>query len=104
MKSKLSLLILFVIAFAANAQTSSIKNVTKISSRGGGVILQDNHVKGYYSFVQLEKIDENTNNYQLNLFDENLREINSINIKRPTKYVLIDGAFNGEAFCFLFYN
>jgi len=104
MKSKLLLLILLLIAFVAHAQIQNINKVVKISSRGGGPILQDNQVKGYYSFVQLEKIDATTNNYQLSLFDENLRQINSINIKRITNYVLVDGAFNGKAFCFLFYN
>ena len=104
MKSKLCSLIFIAITIAANGQTQNINKVAKISSRGGGAIMHDNQVKGYFSFVQLEKIDAKTNNYQLSLVDENLRAINSIEIKRPTNYSLIDGAFNGQAFCFLFFN
>jgi hypothetical protein len=105
MKHRLLLiLILLVLHLEGSAQTLSRTNVAKISLRGSGTIFLDDQVKGYYTFYGLEKKDKNNNNYQLSIFDENLREINSITITRPKYYVVVDGAFNGSAFCFLFYD
>jgi hypothetical protein len=104
MKQRFLILILLLLFFKGNAQTLSRDNVAKISTRGSGTIYLDNQVKGYYTFYLLEKKDKKNNNYQLSLFDENLREINSISIVKPKYYVIIDGAFNGSAFCFMFYD
>lgn len=86
------------------AQTLTRTNVVRVTLRGSGAIFQEGQVKGYYSFYDLEKKDKKNNNYQLSVYDENLREINSINITRPRTYVVVDGAFNGTTFCFLFYD
>lgn len=85
-----------------HAQVLVRQNVAKISPRGSGIIKQRNQVKGYYTFYSLEKKDRNNNTYQLSLFDENLDEVSSIEIVRPKTYLLVDGAYNGSAFCFLF--
>jgi hypothetical protein len=100
----LILLLLLAPLVQITAQTLSRANVAKVTLRGSGSIIQDGQVKGYYSFYDLEKKDKKNNNYQLSVYDENLREINSINIVRPKSYVVLDGAFNGSAFCFLFYD
>lgn len=79
-------------------------NITRVSLRNSGSITEQGQVRGYYSFYDLEQTNLNSNNYQLVLYDENLREINSINIVRSRTYGILDGAFNGKAFCFLFYD
>lgn len=89
-------------ALAGNAQVLVQQNVRKMTARGSGIIKQNNQVKGYYSFFSLEKKDRDNNTYELSLVDENLREISSIEITRPKTYVLVDGAYNGSAFCFIF--
>jgi hypothetical protein len=61
-------------------------------------------VKGYYYFYNVEKKDRKNNNYLLSIVDENLNEIKSIPIVRPNTYYLVDAAFNGSAFAFLFYD
>lgn len=94
--------VILLLIETVNAQVLVRQNVAKISPRGSGVIKQGNQVKGYYSFYSLEKKDKNNNTYKLSLFDENLGEISSIEIARPKTYLLVDGAFNGSAFCFLF--
>lgn len=104
MKPRFLMLMLMLLSVAGSAQTLSRANVARVSLRGSGTVIQDGQVKGYYSFYNLEKKDKKNNNYQLSLFDENLREINSVTITRPKTYVVIDGAFNGTAFCFLFYD
>jgi hypothetical protein len=105
MKRRFLILILVITPLLlAEAQTMSKNNVARVSLRGSGTVIQDEQVKGYYSFYNLEKKDKKNNNYQLSVFDENLREINSITIVRPKSYVILDGALNGTAFCFLFYD
>jgi hypothetical protein len=105
MKRGLLILILLITPLLwTEAQTMSKTNVARVTQRGSGTVIQNGQVKGYYAFYNLEKKDKKNNNYQLNVFDENLREINSITIVRPNSYVVLDGAFNGSAFCFLFYD
>lgn len=96
--------VFLLLAQRAYTQNFSKTGVLKMSLRNSGEILQDNQVKGYYFFYNQEKKDRKTNNYLLTVYDENLREINSVNIARPTNYVLVDGAFNGDVFGFLFYD
>jgi hypothetical protein len=107
MKMKPSMIfavVLVLLAQLAYSQNFSKTGVLKMSLRNSGAILQDNQVKGYYFFYNLEKKDRKNNNYLLSVYDENLREINSVNIVRPVNYLLVDGAFNGDAFGFLFYD
>lgn len=100
----LMVVVFLLLAQRAYTQNFSKTGVLKMSLRNSGEILQDNQVKGYYFFYNQEKKDRKTNNYLLTVYDENLREINSVNIARSTNYVLVDGAFNGDVFGFLFYD
>lgn len=100
------LIFLFMLAFtqATVAQSISKNNVTQVKLRNTGAIIQNTEVKGYYQFYNLEKQDRKNNNYLLNILDENLKEINSVTIVRPNSYLLVESAFNGDAFAFLFYD
>lgn len=97
-------LAVFFYGQAAIAQSLSKTGVMSVQLRNTGPIIQNEQVMGYYYFYNLEKQDRKNNNYLLTVVDENLREISSVNIVRPTTYLLVDGAFNGEAFGFLFYD
>lgn len=101
-------LFLFLIVFAwsvvTHAQNLTKTGVLSMKLRNSGAIIQDDQVRGYYFFYNQEKQDRKNNNYLLTVTDENLREINSINIVRPTTYTLVEGSFNGDAFGFMFYD
>jgi hypothetical protein len=99
-----SLLFLIVISHATYAQNLSKSGVLRMNIRSSGAIIQDDQVKGYYLFYRVEKTDPKNYNYLLSVLDENLRSINEINIIRPKNFTLIEAAFNGEAFGFLFYD
>jgi hypothetical protein len=86
------------------AQTLSKTNIEKFSPKNLGPIVQNGQVKGHFFLYTLEKEDRKNDNYLLTVTDENLREINSVTITRPKTYLMIEGAFNGEAFGFLFYD
>ena len=86
------------------AQNISVSGVVRMRLKSSGPILSGDQVEGYYFFHSMEKVDKKNNNYMLSVYDENLRKINSVNIVRSTKFALIDGAFNGEVFAFMFYD
>lgn len=98
----LSILLLF--SLAAPGQILTKTNVLNVRMQSSGPILQNDQVTGYYFFYNMEMKDKNYSNYQLTIADENLREINSISITRPKTYILVQGAYNGEAFGFLGYD
>ena len=103
--SKQILLLVFCVGILnATAQNLSKQGVLKLNVRSSGPIIQDDQVKGYYYFYKVDKQDRKNDNYLLSLYDENLKEINTVDITRPKTYVLIDGVFNGEAFGFLFFD
>ena len=91
-------------ATLVQAQNISVSGVVRMRLKSSGPILSGDQVKGYYFFHSMEKVDKKNNNYMLSVYDENLRKINSVNIVRSTKFALVDGAFNGEVFAFLFYD
>jgi hypothetical protein len=97
---------LFMLAFtqAIVAQSISKSDVTQVQLRNAGAIIQNGEVKGYYQFYNLEKQDRKNSNYLLNILDENLKEISAVTIVRPNSYLLVESAFNGDAFGFLFYD
>jgi hypothetical protein len=86
------------------AQNLTKTNVVKVNLRSSGTIIQNNQVKGYFYFIRVDKKDKKNSNYLLSIYDENLREINTIDVVRPASYLLVDGVFNGSAFGFLFYD
>lgn len=100
----LALVALVLSSFFAQAQNFSKTGVLNMRLRNSGSIIQDDQVKGYYFFYKLDKKDKKNHNYLLSVYDENLNEISSVNIARPVSYALIDGAFNGNAFAFMFYD
>jgi len=104
MKKRSLLLFLCLLQFGVYAQNLTKSGVLKMNIRGSGPIIQNDQVKGYYQFYMIEKQDRKNFNYQLNIYDENLNEIKTANIVRPRTFVLIEAAFNGEAFGFLFYD
>ncbi|HEY8400983.1 MAG TPA: DUF6770 family protein, partial [Cytophagaceae bacterium] len=78
---KLITAIVFLITFQALGQNLKLDNVLKVKLRNMGTIsTEDDQIKGYYYFYDVEKADKKNNNYMLKISDENLREINSITI------------------------
>src|SRR5688572_24445369 len=104
MSKQIVFVILLLAAFNAAAQNLSRQGVLKLNVRSSGPIIQDDQVRGYYYFYKVDRQDRKNDNYLLSLYDENLREINTVEIIRPRTYVLVDGVFNSEAFGFLFFD
>ncbi|MBL7852216.1 MAG: hypothetical protein JNN04_15035 [Cyclobacteriaceae bacterium] len=102
--NKLPLLLFLVLALVTQAQVLTKENVLNVRLTSSGPVIQNEQVTGYYFFYNMEMKNRNYSNYLLTIADENLREIASVTLTRPKTYILIEGAFNGEAFGFLGYD
>lgn len=101
----LSVLFLLCVGSSSMAQNLQKANVLKMSGRNTGEIMSsDGTVKGYYFFYNVESKRRDSNEYLLEVMDENLRLINSIELVRQRSVSLIEADYNGKAFVFLFYN
>lgn len=89
-------------AFAADGG-SVFNNVRKVYLNSMGEIKDGKEVKGYYMFYKLDKADKTNGDYRLELLDANGREIKGIPLKIELGAHLIEGAYNGNAFAFEFY-
>lgn len=97
-------ILFFVFSTSLLAQDLIQSGVLSMKLKNSGVITKNEQVTGYYLFHKQEQKDSKSNNYLLTVVDENLREINKVNITRPTTYLLIEGTYNGSAFGFMFYD
>lgn len=105
MKNFLSAFILNLLAMGALAQPKlDIENVRSAYLRNSGTILANNEVKGYYAFYQSDKIDKHTNEYTVQITDENLNKVKEIKFEDDKSVQLLESAYNGNSIMFLFYN
>ena len=82
----------------------SIDNVHAAFLRNSGTIMENNQIKGYFFLYQSDKIDRNTNEYTLQILDQNVNKV--IDIKfQDSKYInLLEAAYNNSSLAFLFKN
>lgn len=98
-------LLLVGISFSALAQQKlEIDNVRSAYLRNSGTILENNEIKGYYSFYQSDKVDRKTNEYTLQIIDENLNKVKDIVFTDDKNVSLLESSYNGTSIMFLFYN
>ena len=86
----------------SNAQKVSFDDVMSVRLQNMGPILENNQVKGYYSFYKVDKVDRKTNAYLLQIVDENLRPVAKKRMTHPKTTSLTEAVYNGKAFLFSF--
>jgi hypothetical protein len=82
----------------------SIDKVYSAYLRNSGSILEKGRIKGYFFLYQSDKIDRHTNEYTLQILDENLNKVQSIKFEDSKKLSLLESAYNGNSLSFLFKN
>jgi hypothetical protein len=108
MKKCISLLLL--IALLALQQNSiaqsklSIDNIKSAYLRNSGPIIASEEIKGYFLFYQSDKIDKHTNEYTLQILDENLNKVKNINFTDSKNIQLLESSYNGSDIMFMFYD
>jgi uncharacterized protein DUF6770 len=72
--------------------------------RNSGSIMENNQIKGYYFLYQSDKIDKRTNEYTLQILDQNLNKVKDIKFQDSKEVSLLEAAYNGSTLGFLFKN
>ncbi|TDW99570.1 DUF6770 family protein [Dinghuibacter silviterrae] len=102
-KKLLALLPLMLGSIALSAQSKlSIDNVYKTYLQNSGAIYQEGQIKGYFLFYQSDKVDKHTNEYSLDILDQNLNKVKEIKFDDNKKVDLLEAAYNGNALLFLY--
>ena len=82
----------------------SIDKVYSVYMRNSGSIIQKGQIKGYFFLYQSDKIDRHTNEYTLQILDENLNKVKDIKFEDSKKLSLLESSYNGNSLSFLFKN
>jgi hypothetical protein len=82
----------------AYAQTKVFKAVAEDMDQEFESIVQDRKLVGYLMFTQLEKASADSFNYRLNIMDENLNDIGTVNF-RDEKLNLKSVSFDQDVLC-----
>lgn len=82
----------------------TIDKVYSAYLRNSGAIINHGQIKGYFFLYQSDKIDKHTNEYTLQILDENLNKVHSIKFEDSKKLSLLESAYNGSSLSFLFKN
>ena len=97
--------LLLCIATVTHAQRKlSIDKVYETYLRNSGTIMERNQIKGYYFLYLTDKIDKETNEYILQILDENLNKVKEIKFQDSKQLYLLEAAYNGKSLAFLFKN
>lgn len=91
-------------AFCPQAQKLSIENVHKVTLRNSDAIKEGSDVKGYYFFYVSDKIDKRTNEYTLQITDNNLVKLKDVKFQDSKHVTVLESSFNGSDLIFLLYN
>ncbi len=82
----------------------SIDNVRSIYLRNSGEIMDGEELKGYFTFYVSDKVDKHTNEYTLQIMDNNLNKIKDIKFEDDKNIDILESSYNGNTIMFLFYN
>ncbi|RBL92509.1 DUF6770 family protein [Chitinophaga flava] len=92
-------------AHSLSAQAKlSVDKVYSAYLRSSGAITDKDQIKGYYYLYQSDKIDRKTNEYTLQILDENLNKGKDIKFEDTKRLSLLESSFNGNTLAFLFKN
>lgn len=103
-KAVFILSILIVFYGTTLAQKKAKVEDVKISTRflTAGEISENGNLRGYYEFLAVDKPYKKNQNYQINLFDENLNKLNQVKFVEKENFNLLNGSYSNEELCFMF--
>ncbi|HXB35511.1 MAG TPA: DUF6770 family protein [Puia sp.] len=98
MKNTFYAVLLLLITTNTHAQTKVFRQLAEDMSTQLETIRQDGNLVGYLAFNQLEKSSDDSLHYRIDIMDENLNDIGSVNFKEE-KLFLKAVAFEGDVLC-----
>lgn len=96
-------LLFFAVCLHAQEKLS-IDKVYSTYLRNSGTIMENNQIKGYFFLYISDKIDKRTNEYTLQILDQNLNKVRDMKFEDSKKLNLLEAAYNGNSLSFLFKN
>lgn len=97
--------LLFLASSFLQAQNKlSIDKVYSTYLRNSGTIMENTQIKGYFFLYQSDKIDKRTNEYTLQILDQNLNKVKDIKFEDSKKISLLEASYNSNSLAFLFKN
>ncbi|SEW45448.1 hypothetical protein SAMN04488122_3464 [Chitinophaga arvensicola] len=66
--------------------------------------MENKQIKGYFFFYLSDKVDRKTNEYTLQILDENLNKVKDIKFQDSKNINLLEAGYNGGSLSFLFQN
>lgn len=82
----------------------SIDKVYSVYLNNSGTISENGSIKGYFFLYISDKIDRKTNEYTLQILDQNLNKVKDIKFQDSKKVNLLEAAYNGGSLAFFFKN
>lgn len=107
MKNKFLMAAALMFLASPGMQAQTRLSVDKVYSNYGsnsGFIMENNQIKGYFFLYMSDKIDKHTNEYTLQILDENVNKVKDIKFQDSKKLSLLEAAYNGSSLSFLFKN
>src|SRR4051812_4947941 len=104
---KIALLLCLVIVAPRVLFAQATKSVDKVVTaymKNTGVIMENRQVKGYFLFFMSDKKDKNTNEYTLQILDQNLNKVKDIVFADSKNVSLAEAKYNQNSMAFLFRN
>lgn len=86
------------------AQKLNIDNVRTIYHRATGPIMANEEIKGYFTLYQSDKVDRKTNEYTLQIIDENLNKVKDVKFEDSKSIQLMESSFNGSELLFYYFD
>jgi hypothetical protein len=103
------ILLLTLICFTAvcniEAQNKlNISDVKKVNVRNSGEIMDGDEVRGYFVFYVSDKIDKKTNEYTVQVSDNNLNKVKDIVFQSDKNDQILEASYNNNSIMFLIHN
>ncbi len=103
--SFLAFAVLMLLQLTTSAQDNVLIGNVKIANpRSLKPILENNEIRGYFFFYISDKVDKKTNEYTIQIYDENLKKVRDIVFEGDKHIQLLESSYNGNTMMFLFYD
>ena len=82
----------------------SFEDVRQVQLRNNGTIMDGEELKGYFTFYVSDKKDRKTNEYTIQIMDNNLNKVKDIVFEDDNSVQILESSYNANSIMFLFYN
>lgn len=82
----------------------NIEDVKQVNLRNSGEIMDGEELRGYFVFYVSDKVDRKTNEYTIQIMDNNLNKVKDIKFEDDKNIQILESSYNSSGIIFLFYN